>query len=229
MIKISNVSKIYDNGTQALKNVSVEIPDGDFVFIIGPNGAGKTTLTKLLLGEEKPTTGKIEVNGFDLTKIKKRKIPHYRRTLGFVFQDHRLFPNMNVYENVAFALNVVGTPRDITKKRVWTFLKQLNLDHCYTRYPHELSGGELRRVAVARALVNNPSIIIADEPTSNSDPVTAVEMMELLKKINQMGKTVIVISHDIKIVRHYKKRVLTIRDGMLTDDNETNGGVNIDE
>ncbi len=224
MIKLSNVSKVYPNGTQALKNVTVTIPEGDFVFIIGPNGAGKTTLTKLLLGEEKSTTGRLEVNGYDLNKIKPSKIPHYRRTMGFVFQDHRLFPNMTVFENVAFAMHVIGEPNRIIKKRVWKFLKYVNLEEQANRYPHQLSGGEQRRVALARALVNNPKIVIADEPTSNSDPVMAVEMMELLKKVNDLGKTVIVISHDIKMVKYYNKRVLTLNDGILADDTIKNGG-----
>ncbi|MBR6633156.1 MAG: cell division ATP-binding protein FtsE [Clostridia bacterium] len=224
MIKLSNVSKVYPNGTQALKNVTVSIPDGDFVFIIGPNGAGKTTLTKLLLGEEKPTSGKIEVNGYDLNKIKHSKIPYYRRTMGFVFQDHRLFPNMTVFENVAFAMHVIGEPNKTVKQRVWKFLKYVSLDHRAHNYPRELSGGEQRRVALARALVNNPKIVVADEPTSNSDPVMSVEMMELLKKINDLGKTVIVISHDIKMVNYYHKRVLTLTDGLLTDDHKKAGG-----
>ncbi len=224
MIKLNNVSKVYPNGTQALKNVTVSIPDGDFVFIIGPNGAGKTTLTKLLLCEEKPTSGKIEVNGYDLNKIRNSKIPYYRRTMGFVFQDHRLFPNMTVFENVAFAMHVIGEPNRLIKKRVWKFLKYVNLEHQANRYPHQLSGGEQRRVALARALVNNPKIVIADEPTSNSDPVMSVEMMELLKKVNDLGKTVIVISHDIKMVKYYNKRVLTLNDGLLADDHKNNGG-----
>lgn len=224
MIKLSNVSKVYPNGTQALKDVTVTIPEGDFVFIIGPNGAGKTTLTKLLLGEEKPTTGKIEVNGYDLGRIKKRKIPYYRRTMGFVFQDHRLFPNMTVFDNVAFAMHVIGEPTKLIKKRVWKFLKYVNLENQAYNYPHQLSGGEQRRVALARALVNNPSIVIADEPTSNSDPIMSVEMMELLKKVNDLGKTVIVISHDIKMVKYYNKRVLTLNDGFLADDQKKAGG-----
>ncbi|MBE6650676.1 MAG: ATP-binding cassette domain-containing protein [Ruminococcaceae bacterium] len=223
MIKLSNVSKVYPNGTKALSDVSVTIPDGDFVFIIGPNGAGKTTLTKLLLGEEKPTTGKIEVNGYDLGKIKKRKIPYFRRTLGFVFQDHRLFPNMTVFDNVAFAMHVIGEPNKLIKQRVWRFLKYVNLENQAYHYPNQLSGGEQRRVALARALVNNPSIVIADEPTSNSDPIMSVEMMELLKKVNDVGKTVIVISHDIKMVKYYNKRVLTLNDGYLADDHKKAG------
>lgn len=228
MIKLNNVSKVYPNGTQALKDITVSIPDGDFVFIIGPNGAGKTTLTKLLLGEEKPSSGKITVNNYDLTKIKDRQIPYYRRTLGFVFQEHRLFDNLTVFDNVAFAMQVIGEPNKLIRQRVWKFLKYVNLETRAYHYPKQLSGGEQRRVALARALVNNPKIVIADEPTSNSDPVMAVEMMELLKKINALGKTVIVISHDIKMVNYYNRRVLSLIDGELTDDTAVNGG-GIDE
>ncbi len=218
MIKLSNVTKTYPNGTQALKNVDLTINDGEFVFIVGPNGAGKTTLTKLLLREEKATTGKIEINGFDLNKMKNRKVPYLRRTMGFVFQDFRLFPHMTVFENVAFAMHVIGEPRRVIGKRVYKFLKLVNLEEQAHHYPLQLSGGEQRRVALARALVNNPQIVIADEPTSNSDPVMAYEMMELLKKINELGKTVVVITHDIKLVQYYQKRVITISDGVIADD-----------
>lgn len=218
MIKLSNVTKTYPNGTQALKNVDLTINDGEFVFIVGPNGAGKTTLTKLLLREEKATTGKIEINGFDLNKMKNRKVPYLRRTMGFVFQDFRLFHHMTVFENVAFAMHVIGEPRRLIGKRVYKFLKLVNLEEQAHHYPLQLSGGEQRRVALARALVNNPQIVIADEPTSNSDPVMAYEMMELLKKINELGKTVVVITHDIKLVQYYHKRVITISDGVIADD-----------
>ncbi len=218
MIKLTNVTKTYPNGTQALKNVDLTINDGEFVFIVGPNGAGKTTLTKLLLREEKSTSGKIEINGYDLNKMKNRKVPYLRRTMGFVFQDFRLFPHMTVFENVAFAMHVIGEPNRVIGKRVYKFLKLVNLEEQAHHYPLQLSGGEQRRVALARALVNNPQIVIADEPTSNSDPVMAYEMMELLKKINELGKTVIVITHDIKLVQYYHKRVITISDGVVADD-----------
>ena len=222
MIKLTNVTKTYPNGTQALKNVNLTINDGEFVFIVGPNGAGKTTLTKLLLREETSTSGKIEVNGYDLNKMKNRKVPYLRRTMGIVFQDFRLFPHMTVFENVAFAMHVIGEPRRLIGKRVYRFLKLVNLEEQAHHYPLQLSGGEQRRVALARALVNNPQIVIADEPTSNSDPVWAYEMMELLKKINELGKTVVVITHDIKLVQYYQKRVITISDGVVADD--TSGG-----
>ncbi len=218
MIKLTNVTKTYPNGTEALKKVDLTINDGEFVFIVGPNGAGKTTLTKLLLREEKSTSGKIEINGFNLNTMKNRKVPYLRRTMGFVFQDFRLFPHMTVFENVAFAMHVVGEPNRVIGKRVHKFLKLVNLEEQAYHYPLQLSGGEQRRVALARALVNNPQIVIADEPTSNSDPVMAYEMMELLKKINELGKTVIVITHDIKLVQYYHKRVITISDGVIAED-----------
>ena len=157
-------------------------------------------------------------------KIKKNKIPYYRRTLGYVFQDYKLFPNMTVFDNVAFAMHVIGEPKRRITRRVTEFLKELNLDKYAGSYPNELSGGEQRRVALARALVNDPKIVIADEPTNNSDMVTAVEMMDLLVEINKLGKTVIVITHDLNIVSFYKKRVLTITEGLLVDDNKQNGG-----
>ncbi len=227
MIKLENVTKTYPNGTQALHNVDLEIADGEFVFIVGPNGAGKTTLTKLLLREERATSGRIEVNGYDLNKIKNRKVPHLRRTLGIVFQDFRLFNNMTVFENVAFAMHVIGEPRKKIAKRVNNFLKLVDLEDRADHYPLQLSGGEQRRVALARALVNNPDTVIADEPTSNSDPVTSVNMMDLLFRINQLGKTVIVITHDIKLVDYYKQRVITISDGTVTRDKT--GGVLVED
>lgn len=227
MIKLTNVTKTYPNGTRALHNVNLEIADGEFVFIVGPNGAGKTTLTKLLLHEETPTSGQIEINGFDVGKIKKRKIPYLRRTLGVVFQDYRLFPTMTVFENVAFAMHVIGEPKRKITKRVLNFLKLVDLEDRADHYPAQLSGGEQRRVALARALVNNPDTVIADEPTSNSDPVTSVNMMKLLMKINELGKTVIVITHDIQLVNYYKKRVITISDGTVALDKP--GGVIIED
>ncbi len=227
MIKLENVTKTYPNGTQALHNVDLEIADGEFVFIVGPNGAGKTTLTKLLLREERATSGHIEVNGYDLNKIKNRKVPYLRRTLGIVFQDFRLFDNMTVFENVAFAMHVIGEPKRKISKRVHRFLKLVDLEDRADHYPKQLSGGEQRRVALARALVNNPDTVIADEPTSNSDPVTSVNMMDLLFRINELGKTVIVITHDIKLVDYYKQRVVTISDGTVTRDKT--GGVLVED
>ena len=206
MIKLTNVTKTYPNGTRALQNVNLKIDDGEFVFIIGPNGAGKTTLIKLLLHEELPTSGHIAVNGYDIEKIKKRDIPFMRRTLGVVFQDYRLFPNMTVFENIAFAMHILGESTRTIKKRVAGFLKSVELEGRANHYPAQLSGGEQRRVALARALVTNPSTIIADEPTSNSDVVIAKSMMNLLLELNQkLGKTIIVITHDINTVNHFVK------------------------
>ena len=227
MIELTNVTKTYPNGTEAIKKVNLTINDGEFVFIVGPNGAGKTTLTKLLLREEKSTSGKIEINGYNLNTMKDSKVPYLRRTMGFVFQDFRLFPHMTVFENVAFAMHVIGEPNRAIGKRVNRFLKLVNLEEQAYNYPFQLSGGEQRRVALARALVNNPQIVIADEPTSNSDPIMAYEMMELLKKINELGKTVIVITHDIKLVEYYHKRVITLNDGVIADDKSGGGKVEV--
>ena len=223
MIELKNVTKTYPNGTRALHNVDLKIDDGEFVFIVGPNGAGKTTLIKLLSREELPTSGQIEVNGYNVEKIKKRKIPYLRRTLGVVFQDFRLFPNMTVFGNIAFAMHIIGEPNRKIKKRVHSFLKLVDLEGRETHYPSQLSGGEQRRVALARALVTNPDTIIADEPTSNSDTVTASNMMRLLRYLNEsLGKTVIVITHDINTVNlyvnEYNKRVITISDGAIASD-----------
>ncbi|HOJ48688.1 MAG TPA: cell division ATP-binding protein FtsE [Bacillota bacterium] len=218
MIEFKNVSMVYENNTVALKNINLRIEDGEFVFIVGHSGAGKTTLTKLLLREEKVTSGKLHVNGYNLEKIKERKIPYLRRTMGFVFQDFRLFENKTVYENVAFAMRVVGGSPSLIRKRVPFFLNVVGLSDKYRCFPRQLSGGEQQRVALARALVNNPQTIIADEPTGNIDPELSHEIMELLMKINRLGKTVIVITHDRSIVERYKKRVITISDGVITSD-----------
>ena len=218
MIKFTNVTKTYPNGTQALRNLNLTINDGEFVFIVGPNGAGKTTLTKLLLHEETPTSGQIEVNGYDVVNIKKRKIPYLRRTVGVVFQDFRLFPNMTVFDNIAFAMHAIGTPNRVIKKRVNTLLKLVELEDRATHYPHQLAGGEQRRVALARALANNPDTIIADEPTSNADPMTGINLMNILLKVQKYNKTVIVITHDISIVNHCNERVVTISDGTVAMD-----------
>ncbi|PKM63173.1 MAG: cell division ATP-binding protein FtsE [Firmicutes bacterium HGW-Firmicutes-21] len=229
MIEFNDVSMVYPNGTVALKNVNLKIEDGEFVFIVGQSGAGKTTLTKLLLREEKISAGKLHVNGFKLEKIRERKIPKLRRTMGFVFQDFRLFDNKTAYENVAFAMRVIGEKPSLIRKRVPFFLNVVNLSDKYDSFPDELSGGEKQRVAFARALVNNPHTIIADEPTGNIDCDMSCEIMELLMRINKLGKTVIVVTHDRDIVSRYKKRVITIKDGVIAsdriggyDDNEEN-------
>lgn len=218
MIELQNVKKIYPNKTVALGGVSLRIEDGEFVFVVGHSGAGKTTLMRLLLREEKPTSGKLTVNEFDLTKLPGYKVAHYRRQLGVVFQDFRLFPNKTVYENVAFAMHVVGTPGAKIRRRVPAILNTVGLGDKLKCYPNELSGGEQQRVALARALANNPKIIIADEPTGNIDPEMSIEIMNLLLKINRLGKTVIVVTHEKSLVDYYKQRVITIEHGRVTED-----------
>ncbi len=220
MIVFNNVSKVYKNGTRALSNVDLEISDGEFVFIVGASGAGKTTLTKLLLCEEKASGGKITIGKFNLTRMPKWRIPKLRRTLGIVFQDFRLLPNMTAEENIAFAMHVIGEKKKTINTRVANFLKLVGLEDKAHSKPAELSGGEQQRVALARALVNNPDIIIADEPTANVDPYMAIEIMELLLKINKLGKTVIVITHNVSLVNYYKKRVITMKDGQIVSDKQ---------
>ncbi len=218
MIELQNVKKIYPNKTVALGGVTLRIEDGEFVFVVGHSGAGKTTLMRLLLREEKPTSGKLMVNEFDLTKLPNYKVAHYRRQLGVVFQDFRLFPNKTVYENVAFAMHVVGTPVGKIRKRVPAILNTVGLGDKLKCYPGELSGGEQQRVALARALANNPKIIIADEPTGNIDPEMSIEIMNLLLKINRLGKTVIVVTHEKSLVDYYQQRVVTIEHGRVVED-----------
>ena len=218
MIVFDDVYKKYPNGTNALNGVSFRIDDGEFVFIVGHSGAGKSTIIKMLMHEDKPTYGEINVNGFDINKMKKRKIPFLRRTMGVVFQDFRLIETMTVFENVAFPLRVVGTSRRVIRRRVPYVLGIVRLSHKAKNYPEELSGGEQQRAALARALVNNPRIIIADEPTGNVDPVMAKEIMELLAEINKMGTTVIVVTHDKDLVNTFNKRVITLEDGKIISD-----------
>jgi len=228
MIKFENVSMVYENGTAALNNVSLTIEDGEFVFLIGHSGAGKTTLTKLLICEERISSGKLEINGFHLEKIRPWRIAKLRRTMGVVFQDFKLFDNMTVYENVAFAMRVVGAKNKLIKKRVPFFSDVVGLGHKSRSFPNQLSGGEKQRVAFARALVNNPDTIIADEPTGNVDTEMSEGIMELLVKINKLGKTVIVVTHDMKLVETYKKRVIHIENGVIHSD-KPGVDFNIDE
>ena len=218
MIEFKNVFKKYPNGTHALNGINLRINDGEFVFIVGASGAGKSTLIKLLLREEKVSDGKLIVDEFDLTTLPNYKVPYYRRRLGVVFQDFRLFPNMTVYENVAFAMRVIGEPNKVIRRRVPSILSIVNLQDKYNRFPNELSGGEQQRVALARALANNPDTIIADEPTGNIDPKMSLEIMNLLVKIHKKGKTVIVVTHEKNLVDYFKQRVVTIRDGQVVDD-----------
>ena len=218
MIEFKNVSKAY-NKDYILKNVDLRIDDGEFVFIVGKSGSGKTTLTKLLLREEKVTDGRIVINGFRLDKMRSGKVPYLRREMGVVFQDFRLFPKKNVYENVAFAMQVIGAPAKLIKQRVPFFLNLVGLSNKMKSFPTQLSGGEQQRVALARAIVNNPDIIIADEPTGNLDPQMSREIMELLITLNEkLGKTVIVVTHEQSLVKKYQKRVITIGEGGIEND-----------
>lgn len=218
MIHLKNVSKIYPNGTIALKNVSLDINHGEFVFIVGNSGAGKSTFLKLLIHEETATAGDIIVSGHNLMKIKNRRIPYLRRTMGIVFQDFRLIDKMNVYDNVAFAMRAIGTPEKAIKKRVTYVLSLVGLDGKEKCHPSELSGGEQQRVSLARALVNNPEIIIADEPTGNIDPQLSHDIMKMLVDINKRGTTVIVVTHEHNLVREFGGRIIKIINGEITED-----------
>ena len=221
MVQMKNVRKVYDSSnTVALDDVSLTVNEGEFVFLVGPSGAGKTTIMKLITGEVKPTSGSVIVNDFDMTKIKRRKLPKMRRTLGVVFQDYRLIENMNVYDNVAFAMRVVGAANSEIRNRVPYILELVGLEGREKRMPGELSGGEQQRVAIARALVNSPRMIVADEPTGNLDPVRSLELMLLLEKINEMGTTVVVVTHEKELVNALSKRVITIDSGKKISDGE---------
>ena len=220
MIEFKNVQKVYPNGTKALDGVNLTIKDGEFVFIVGASGAGKSTLIKLLLREEKISGGKLTVDNFDLTKLQSYKVPFYRRRIGVVFQDFRLFPDMTVYENIAFAMRVIGEPKKAIVKRVPVLLATVGLSDKANCFPHELSGGQQQRVALARALANNPDTIITDEPTGNIDPKMSLEIMNLLKRINECNKTVIVVTHARDLVDQMHQRVITIRNGTVIEDRE---------
>lgn len=218
MIEFKNVSKIYDNNVKALSNVNVNIEAGEFVFLVGPSGAGKSTFIKMLLKEIEPTSGRITVTGSDLGKLTRKEIPYFRRKIGMVFQDFRLIPTLNIYENVAFAMRVVeASPREI-RRRVPMVLSLVGLSHKYKMFPSELSGGEQQRVSLARAIVNNPSLLIADEPTGNLDPETAKEIMELLEDINKAGTTILMATHAKDIVNTMKKRVIAVEQGEVARD-----------
>ncbi len=218
MVQFTDVFKSYENGTKALRGVSFRIDDGEFAFLVGPSGSGKTTIIKLLTGEIAPTDGKITVNDYDLTNIKFSKMPYMRRTLGVVFQDYRLIEDKTVFENVAFAMRVVGASSKEIRRRVPYVLELVGLDTRTRRRPQELSGGEQQRVAIARALVNNPRLIIADEPTGNLDPARSLEIMMLLQKINELGTTVLVVTHEKELVESFSKRVIAIDGGKIISD-----------
>lgn len=223
MILLSNVSKIYPNGSTALDDISFFIERGEFVFIVGPSGSGKSTLIKLLMHEEVATSGQVIINNDDVALMKRREIPYLRRSMGVVFQDFRLLPKKTVFENVAFAMDIIGAGRKEIRKQVPNVLSLVGLSHKARSYPDELSGGEQQRVALARALVNNPAFLIADEPTGNLNPKAAMEIMELLDDINKRGTTVIMATHAKDIVDRMKKRVIAIEDGKIARD-ETRGG-----
>ena len=223
MITLENVSKSYAKGQPALNDVSLHIDKGEFVFIVGNSGSGKSTLIKLLLKELEPTSGTIIVNDQNLGKMKRRKVPKYRRGVGVVFQDFRLLKERNVYENVAFAQRVIERPNRVIKKRVPEILTLVGLAEKYKSFPRELSGGEQQRVALARALVNRPNILLADEPTGNLDPKNSLEIMKLLEEINERGTTVPVVTHNREIVNSFRKRVITMRKGVIVSDEEEGG------
>jgi len=218
MIRFIDVYKNYENGTKALKGLSLTIEDGEFLFIVGPSGSGKSTVVKLITGEISPTEGRVIVNGYNMSTIKSREIPYMRRTLGVVFQDFRLIEKKTVYENVAFAMRAVGAPQRVIKKRVPYVLDLVGILHKARRRPDELAGGEQQRVAIARALVNNPNMIIADEPTGNLDPARSLELMMLLERINSLGTTVLVVTHEKELVDKFSKRVVAIDGGMIISD-----------
>ena len=218
MIVLEDVSKSYSTGAPAIKNINLRIEKGEFVFIVGNSGSGKSTLIKLLLKELEPTEGKIFVNDKCLNRMKRKKIPYFRREIGVVFQDFRLLKYRNIYENIAFAQRVVETSHRIIKRRVPAMLSLVGLSDKYRSYPKELSGGEQQRVALARALVNNPSILLADEPTGNLDPKNSWEIMKLLDEINKRGTTVVVVTHNREIVEAMNKRVITMNKGVIISD-----------
>ena len=218
MIEFLDVVKSYAVGNKALDGVSLSIEDGEFVFLVGPSGSGKSTIIKLITGELKPTSGAVHVNGYSLERIRKSEIPYMRRTVGVVFQDFRLIANKTVYDNVAFAMRVIGAKEREIRERVPYVLELVGLENKSRRHPRELSGGEQQRLAIARALVNNPSTIIADEPTGNLDPARSYEIMSLLQEINHLGTTVLVVTHQMDLVNRFNNRVIVIDDGLVVSD-----------
>ena len=218
MIEFRNVSKVYNNGTEALHNINLKVEKGEFVFIVGSSGAGKSTFLKLITCEERPNEGQVLIDGQDISHIRKGKIPYVRRKMGLVFQDFRLIDHMTVYDNVAFAMRVVGASPKAIKKRVPYILGLVGLQHKAKHYPTEMSGGERQRVGLARALVNNPSMIIADEPTGNIDPALSYEIVDLLSAINERGTTVLMVTHEHSLVKHFHKGILQIHSGEIVAD-----------
>ncbi len=218
MVELKDVSVTYSSGVDALEHVSLKINDGDFAFVVGASGAGKSTLIKLLLKEIDATSGTVTVNGYQLGTLQKKKIPELRRTIGIVFQDFRLISSMTVYENIAFVLRVIDSPRKLIRKRVPYVMSLVGLQEKANAYPRELSGGELQRVAIARALVNDPKLIIADEPTGNIDPELSYEIVELLRTINMQGTTVLMVTHEHELVKRFGGRIINITDGQVVFD-----------
>ncbi len=218
MVQLIDVFKTYENGTRALKGVNIKLEAGEFAFLVGPSGSGKSTVIKLLTGEIAPTDGRVVVNGFNLESIKMRQMPYLRRSLGVIFQDFRLISKKTVYENVAFAMHAIGVSNREIRKRVPYVLDLVGLDQKAKMKPFELSGGEQQRVAIARALINNPSLIIADEPTGNLDPARSLEILTLLQKINELGTTVLVVTHEKAMVDTFSKRVIAIDGGRIISD-----------
>ena len=223
MIEISKLTKTYEKSSRALKDVSLTIDDGEFVFITGRSGSGKSTLLRILLKEVEPTSGRVVVNDMDLGRMPRRYVPKYRRQLGVVFQDFRLLPDRNVYENIAFAQKVVEAPNRKIKSRVLAMLSMVGLLDKYKAFPNELSGGEQQRIAIARALVNKPAILLCDEPTGNLDPANSNEIMKILNQVNKQGTTVLVVTHNMEIVQQMKKRTITMSEGKIISDQEKGG------
>lgn len=218
MIRLKDVEKTYENGTHALKGVSFQIDDGEFAFLVGPSGSGKSTIIKLLTGEILPSSGRLMLNGYSLSHISPKQIPYMRRTVGVIFQDFRLIEKKTVFDNLALAMHVVGaSPKEI-QSRIPYVLELVGLGGKEKSYPNQLSGGEQQRVAIARALVNNPTTIVADEPTGNLDPAKSLEIMTLLERINALGTTVIVVTHERDLVNHFKKRVILLESGCVVGD-----------
>ncbi len=218
MIKLVDVYKEYENGTKALKGITTTISDGDFVFLVGPSGSGKSTILKLITGEITATDGKVMVNGYNLRDISHQQLPSMRRTLGVVFQDFRLIDKKTIYENLDFAMRVVGASTSSIRNRIAYVLQLVGLQEKANQYPNELSGGEQQRVAIARALINNPSVIIADEPTGNLDPRRSLEIIKLLQEINSLGTTVLIVTHEKDLVNRFAKRVIAIENGRIISD-----------
>jgi cell division transport system ATP-binding protein len=218
MIRLIDVHKEYENGTDALRGLNLRIDDGEFVFLVGPSGAGKSTIIKLLTAEVKASSGRVMVNGYNLNNIRNWQIPHMRRTLGVIFQDFRLIDKKTVGQNLEFAMRLIGASRREMRKRIPYVLELVGLEDKIDTYPNEMSGGEQQRVAIARALINNPQMIIADEPTGNLDPQRSLEIMTLLERINDLGTTVLVVTHERELVDRFSKRVVAIEDGQLISD-----------